>query len=125
MKGIKISKQRRNVKQATSSELVLDSTKPGSFKIFAETSLKIITTWVLGAQQDITVSYPHNLGYVPAHSSVVNIKSSGVSQHMAFQDGLVTAKVYADKNNIYAHVQATTSDTYTFHIVIFSERLDV
>lgn len=130
MKGVKISKKRTNVNRATASELVVDSTAAGSFKIYSNINITVITTWVVGDQQDITIAHPHGLDYVPAYSATVYLGNTQVSQTVPLRsiNGAGDSEVlnaYVDNKNVYVSVKATTSRTFIFHIAIFEERLDV
>lgn len=123
-KGIKIAENRVDVDRATPSELVLDSTGLGSFKIHKTVELEIVSTYSGGPAAEYLVSEPHGLTYAPATFAIVSDDYEGYTYKVPFfQGNLRSLKVFADEVNIYASAVALEATTYTFKIIIFREKI--
>lgn len=129
-KGAIISKEGVDIARASQSDLVLDSTRPGSVKLHDTIELTIVSNFSAPPALELTASAPHNLGYIPLFfasfhaSGEDSSKGEEIWYKVPFFDSHVRSiKVYADKTHIYASAVTLEAVTYTYKISVFREKM--
>lgn len=126
-KGIKIATS--NIKTFNKDEIVVDSTKQGSWKIIKSVTIK---TSLSRASGDPAISQvlpeAHNLGYTPAFIAMVEHDvGNGISLYnIPYYDDNNSYKVYVDSKKVYVSLVLGETGTfrYTFRILLLGEKIE-
>lgn len=124
-KGIKIATS--DISKATKNEKVIDTTRPGSWKVAKKVSLEINLTYASGSAVTNVVSKPHGLGFTPAYIAGVFISSENTFYNIpTFQGNFASLKVYVDNQNVYASAVSVYVGTniFKFSVLLLGEKIE-
>lgn len=124
--GIKIATS--DLKFANPNQIVVDSTKQGSWKIAKPMVFKTSITRAGGAAVTQILSDSHPLGFTPAFLAFVDrdIGSGSTLYNIPYFDTNSSYKVYVDKQKVYVSIAEGLTGTfnYTFRILLLGEKIE-
>lgn len=126
-RGIKVATT--DVRYATKDQVVLDSTKQGSWKIAKPVTLKTTLTRAFAAPVVTQIlSEDHNLGYTPTFIAMLETDTGGslALYNLPYFDSNNSYKVYTDSKKVYASLDLGLTGTfhYTFRIKLLGEKIE-
>lgn len=126
MRGIKIATT--DIKSANPNQIVVDSTKQGSWKIAKNMPFKTTMTRVSGPAVSQTLSDDHGLGFTPAWLAMMesDIGNGFVLYNIPYFDANNSYKVFVDKQKVYVSMVLGLTGTfhYTFRIALLGEKIE-
>lgn len=125
-RGIKIATT--DLKFANPNQVVVDSTKQGSWKVSKPVTLKTTITRASGGAVTQILSADHDLGFAPAYLAFVDrdIGAGATLYNIPYFDTNSSYKVYVDKQKVYVSIAEGLTGTfnYTFRIKLLGEKIE-